>query len=239
MSILQAERSGGEAISTPDSSWRDLYRAGGISAALFAVMVIIPLVLIFSVPQPPISGGAATLEYIAAYKFVYLTELVSFVGLGVPAMVVFLALYHVLKHLNKSYAAIGALLGIASEIAALALNSSPQSLNSGLIYLSSQYMAAPTAAQRLPLATAAESLIALTNGAASAGILTAIGILIVSLVMLKGVFHKGVAYLGIVTGVLGIVCEPLRLVIGPVYAIYGLFLPFWFLAVGWKLYQLR
>ena len=58
-------------------------------------------------------------------KAVCLIELVSFVGLSVPAMVVFLALYVALKHLNKSYAAIGALVAIASEIAALAYNSSP------------------------------------------------------------------------------------------------------------------
>lgn len=37
-------------------------------------------------------------------KPVYLIEFVSFVGLSVPALVVFLALYVVLKHLDKSYA---------------------------------------------------------------------------------------------------------------------------------------
>ena len=40
-------------------------------------------------------------------------------------MVVFLALYVALKHLNKSYAAIGAVVAIASEVVALAANSSP------------------------------------------------------------------------------------------------------------------
>ena len=238
LETLLVARSSGEAEASPDPSWRGLYRAGSVSAALFVVLVIVPLVLIFTTSQPPISGGAATLQYIASHKFVYLTELVSFVGLSVPAMVVFLALYAALKHLNKSYAALGALLGIASEVAALTYNSSPQSLNSGLLYLSDQYMAATTAAQRIALATAAEGLIAVANAVAAAGILTAIGILIISLVMLKGVFHKGVAYLGIVTGVLGIISEPLRPILGLGYAVYGLLLPIWFIAVGWKLYRL-
>jgi hypothetical protein len=238
METLHIERSSGEAPASPDPSRRGLYRVGSVSAALFVVLIIVPLVLIFTTSQPPISGGAATLQYIASHKFVYLTELVSFVGLSVPAMVVFLALYAALKHLNKSYAALGALLGIASEGAALAYNSSPQSLNGGLLYLSDHYVAATTAAQRIALATAAEGLIAVANGVAAAGILTAIGIPILSLVMLKGVFHKGIAYLGIVTGVLGIVCEPLRPLLGLGYAVYGLLLPIWFIAVGWKLYRL-
>lgn len=237
-STLRVERASKEVVASPDPSWRGLYRTASGSAVLFVVLIIVPLVLIFTTPQPPISGGAATLQYIASHKFVYLTEFVSFVGLSVPAMVVFLALYEALKHLNKSYAALGALLGIASEVAALAYNSSPQSLNGGLLYLSDHYVAATSVAQRADFATAAESLIAVANAVAAAGILTAIGILILSLVMLKGVFHRGVAYLGIATGVLGIVCESLRPLLGLGYAIYGLLLPIWFIAVGWKLYRL-
>jgi hypothetical protein len=238
MNTLQVGRSPGEASASPDPSWKGVYRVGSISAALYVLLILVPLVLLNTLPQPPLSGGAATLQYIASYKPVYIIELVSFVGLSLPAMVVFLALYGVLKHLNKGYAALGAIVGIASEVIALAYNSSPPSLNGGLLYLSDQYVAATTAAQRAAFATASESLIAVSNAVNGAGILTAIGILILSLVMLRGVFHKGVAYLGIVTGLLGIVSEALRDMIGPGYYVYGLLLPIWFLAAGWKLYRL-
>jgi len=222
----------------PDPSWSGLYRAGSVSAALFVLLIIVPLVLLTIAPQPPLSGGAAILEYIASNKPVYIIELVSFVGLSLPAMVVFLALYVALKHLNKSYAALGAMVAIASEIIALAAGSSPPSLNGGLLYLSDHYMAATSAAQRTALATAAEGLLAVSNAVNAAGILTAIGILVISLVMLKGVFSQGVAYLGILTGALGIVSEALRDIIGPGYLVYGVLLPSWFIAVGWKLYRL-
>jgi hypothetical protein len=238
METTSVRRSSGEASASPDPSWRGLYRVGGVSAAFYVVLIIIPLVLLNTTPLPPLSGGAAMLQYIASYKPVYIIELVSFVGLSLPAMVVFLALYVALKHLNKSYAALGALVGIASEVIALAYNSSPPSLNTGLLYLSDQYVAATTAAQRAAFATAAEGLIAVSNAVNAAGILTAMGILIFSLVMLKGVFHKGVAYLGIATGAIGIISEALRPIIGPGYYIYGLLLPIWFVAVGWKLYRL-
>ncbi len=115
-----------EAVTTPDPSWRSLYRAGGVSAALYVVLILIPLVLLTTTPQPPLSGGAATLQYIASHKPVYLIELVSFVGLSLPAMAVFLALYMALRQLNKSYAALGTIVAIASEVIALAYNSSPR-----------------------------------------------------------------------------------------------------------------
>lgn len=221
-----------------DSSWKSLYRVGSFSAALYVILVVIPLVLLFTVPQPPLSSGAAILQYIADHKLVYIVELVSFVGMSLPALVVFLALYRALEPLNKSYATIGALLGIASEIIALAFSSSPPSLHTGLLHLSNQYLTASQAG-RASLAVAADGLMALSNAVNVAGILTALGILILSLVMLKGVFWKGVGYLGIVTGALGMVSETLREMIGPAYFVYGILLPAWFVAVGWKLFRLK
>jgi hypothetical protein len=195
-------------------------------------------VLIFTTPQPPISGGAATLEYIAANKVIYITELVLFLAPSVVAMIVFLALYMALKHLNKSLAAIGALIAIASQIIGLAYNSSPQSLNGALVLLSDQYMAASTAVQRAAYATAAESLIAMANAVNASGILFSTGILIISIVMLKGVFHKGIAYLGIVTGVIAILSEAFRPFISFGYIVFFILEVIWFIAVGWKLFRL-
>jgi len=70
------------------------------------------------------------------------------------------------------------------------------------------------------------------------GPLEAVALLIVSIVMLKGVFPKAVAYLGVAAGVLGISAEALRMVFEGFYAIYGVLLPIWMGAVGWNLYRL-
>jgi len=102
---------------------------------LYVLLVLVPVVLIFFAPVPP-TEGRALLEYVASHKIVYLIELVCFVGLSVPALVVFSALAVALKEMNKSMAAIGGLFGIASEVIALALGSSPQSLHGGLVVLS-------------------------------------------------------------------------------------------------------
>jgi len=216
---------------------RGLYRVAAVAAFLFVAMVMAPFALMGAFPQPPLSGGAAVLEYIASHRAVYLIELVCFVGLGLPAMVVFLALYMALKEVNRGFAALGAVAGIASETMALALGGSPPSLSFPLVLLSDQYARA-AADLRPALASAADGLAASANAVNAVGVVTALGILVLSLVMLKGVFHKAVAILGIAAGASGIVCEILRDDIGMVYAVYGVLLVAWFVAVGWKMRRL-
>jgi hypothetical protein len=237
METLRVEKSSGEAVATPDPSWRGLYRAGGVSAALFVVPILVAIVLITVAPPPLNADGAATLQYIASHKVLYIIEQALWLAPSVFALVVFLALFPALKHLNKSYAALGALVGIASWALTLAIPTTGGGAPV-LVNLSDRYMSATTAAQHTAFATAAEVFIAENNITYAVGILAPVGILIISLVMLKGVFPKGVASLGIVTGALGIVSEALRPIIGPGYFVYGLLLPIWFLAVGWKLYRL-
>jgi hypothetical protein len=218
-----------------DPTWKPLYAAGAAAALVYILLIIVPIILVFTAPQPPASGGASVLAYILSHRSIYVAELVCFVGLSIPALVVFLALSVSLKELGTSLAAIGALFGIISEILALGLNSSPPSLNGELVYLSGQYAAAATDVQRLALSTAAEGFIATANAVSSVGVLTALGILLLSVLMLRGVFGKSAAILGIVTGAVGIVSEALRPQIGFAYSLYGLLLLAWFAVVGWKL----
>jgi hypothetical protein len=219
-------------------TWALLYKVGGWSALLYVLLVLVPVVLVFAAPLPP-TGGVALLEYIAAHKVVYLAELVCFVGLAVPALVVFTAVAGALKGVNKSIAAIGGLFGIASEVIALALGSSPQSLHGGLVVLSNAYQAAGGDADRADLVGAADALIAATNAVSWAGILTAAAILLLSVLMRQTrFFGPVVGALGVVAGAVGIVSEALRPMIGPGYMPYGLLLPVWFALVGWKLLHL-
>ena len=219
-----------------DMSWRPLYAAGSVCALIYAVMCLVPLILVFAAPPVP-ATGAEVLDYIAANRIVYLTQLISFVGLSVPALVVFLALSVSLKGANKSLAAIGGLIGIGSEIMALSLNGSPQSLHGALVHLSGQYIAAGTDARRLALTTAAEGFIASANGLNFVGFLTALGILLLSVITRKGVYGKFVFFVGIAAGAVGMVFEPLRPLMGNSYTIYGTLLLAWFIGVGLKLFR--
>lgn len=225
------------AQAAPDPSWRDLYLAGAVSAAICVGLYVAALVVSIAAPAAPATGGAATLHYIAAHRTLYIIEQVLWEAPSLFAMVVFLALCVALWKLNKSYAAIAGLVGVTSWALSLAWPTTGGGAPA-LVYLSDQYAAAASSTQRGSFASAAEALIAQNNIPIAIGILQTIGILLIALLMLKGVFHKGVAYLGIATGAIGVVSESLRPVLGGFYAIYGLLLFAWFVAIAWELYRL-
>jgi hypothetical protein len=152
-------------------------------------------------------------------------------------MVILLALSVALKQVDKGYAAIAGLIGVSSWALTLALPVSGGG-SPVLVYLSDQYASATTAEQRTAFATVAEGFIAENNTPNVVGVLTTVGILLISLIMLKGVFPRWIAYLGIATGAIGIVSETFRPLLGAAYSVYGVLLFAWFLTVGWKLYAL-
>ena len=226
-----------ETVAGPDPSWSSLYQAGGVSAGLFVTLLVAAILLSITTAQPPTSGGAATLEYIAAHRTVYIVQQQLWLVPGFFPMVTYLALYLALKHVNKSYAALGAVVGGVAWALTLAMPTTSTGAPA-LVYLSDQYAATSDAAQRAAFVAAAENLIALNLTPTAVGVLTTVGMLIISLVMLRGVFPKGVAYLGIVTGTLGLVSEALRPVLAGGYGVYGVLLLIWMGAVGWQLYRL-
>lgn len=223
--------------SVPEPSWRRLYRAGAWASLAYVLLVLVPMALLFLAPLPPASG-AAVLEYIQAHRVVYLIELVCFVGLSIPAIVVFCAWAVALWPADRSLALVGGLFGVGSEITALAVGSSPQSLNGGLVVLSGAYRSASTAEERAGLASAADAIVATTNAMPWAGVLTAAGILLLSLAMQRGPFPRALGLFGAVTGAVGVVSEALRPVIESAYLLYGLLLPTWFILTGWRLWAL-
>jgi hypothetical protein len=222
---------------TSTSSWGLLYGAGAVSAFAYVLMILVPLVLLVVQPQAPILGGAAVLEYIAAHKAVYLVELICFVGLSLPAIFVFLALGAALWRKNRSLALLGTVVGVGSELIALGLGSSPPSLNMGLLSLSDQYQVAGEALKP-SLASAASALAAYANAVSAAGILTALGILLLSIPMAKAPFPRRLGMVGIATGIIGMLSEALRDFIGAAYGLYGILLPLWFVLVGMGLIRL-
>jgi len=234
----QNQVTGVETVETevsPDPSWRGLYRAGGVSAILYVVLALtVPAVQVFTVQYDFKMGGPTLLQFIASNKLWWITLQTLVLGTSILAIVSFVALFVALKHLDKSYAAIGTVVAITCQLLFLAYY--PVLL--GLVYLSDQYVAA-TDTQRVVFATAAESLIAMNNAFNPLyESLFGISILILSLVMLKGLFHKSVAYWGIATCVAAFIALALWPIVGVAYFWWWLLFVIWFIAVGWKLYSL-
>jgi uncharacterized protein DUF4386 len=222
----------------PDPRWGALYLVGGISAGLFVVLLVAAVILAIITPSPPTAGGSATLEFIAEHRTLYLVHQELWLVPGLFAAVMYLALLPALKPLQPGVAVLGCAVGGIAWALTLAMPTTSTGAPA-LLYLSDKYVAAGDPAGRAALAAAAEALIALNRTPTPVGVLTTVGMLIVSLVMLRGVFPKWVAYLGIATGLLGIGSEALRPVIEGGYSVYGLLLLVWTGVVGFRLFQLR
>ena len=227
-------------VNAVDPEGKGLYRVGGISALLLGLGYIITIPLFVSAGAPPSGGGAARLTYLAGKTTVWWAIL----GLSVLTDVLFVpvafALYLALKGLNRNAMLVAtAFVGlfVVLDMAVTWPN------YAALITLGGKYAAA-TDVQRAAYVAAAEYASAVLGSTLEAvysiGVLS-VGILMVGLVMLKGIFNKATAYVGVVTGILGIVS-----VVGPFLVstlsltiiITSVLTTVWVLLVGFRLYRL-
>ncbi|MFC5821740.1 hypothetical protein [Nonomuraea harbinensis] len=212
-----------------DVAWSPLYRIAGASAGLAVLLYGAALVIVSVTAAAPVSGGAPLLEYIGAHRTLYIVRQVLWLCPSVLLMVVFLALVVALRHQNRSLAAIAGLIGVTSWALSLAWPTTGDG-SLALVLLSDGYAAAATAAGKAPFVAGAEVLIALNDVPAVIGVLQTLGVLLISLLMLRSAFSARLAWFGLMTGVIGVFCELLRPVLGWTYAIYGVLLFAW---LGW------
>lgn len=217
-------------------TWRRFYLWAGVSSVLFVVLLVVALVLDFVAP-PPVHGGAATLEFIARNKEIYIAEQLLWVLPNMLPVLVFVALFLALAPLDKSLALLATVIGGLSWALILAVPVTSRG-SLVLVYLSDRYTGEGDDAARLRYATAAEAIVAENNTPAVVGVLSALGILLISVVMLKGVLPGALAWLGIATGGLGVVAEALRHAVPEFYWGYGVLMWVWFVAVGVALIRL-
>ncbi|SDB79922.1 protein of unknown function [Raineyella antarctica] len=218
-----------------DRSWGPLFVIAGIGSIAFVALLLAALALDVVAP-PPVHGGAATLEFIAAHTSVYVAEQVLWIAPSILAVLVFVALYFALAAAHRSLALIGSVVGGVAYALLLAIPTSSRGALS-LVYLSERYMAAAPG-DRATYAIAAETIIAENNTPTIAGVLATVGILLVSIPMLRSVLPRWVAWLGVATGAIGIVSELLRYAVPQFYWGYGILLWVWFVAVGIALIRL-
>ena len=219
----------------PDPSWRGLYTAGGIAAFLYILLaLVVPGLLFMGKTVITKMDATAMLGYIAEHRTWYVVLQSLVLETSILAIVTFAALFAALKHMNKGLAAVGALVTITCQILFMAYY--PVLL--GLVRLSDLYKTA-AGAQRGALAAGAEALLAQNNAFNPVyESLFAAGILILSLVMLKGAFPRWVAYLGIATFPACVAAMALWPLIGLNYFWWWVFFTVWFVAAGWKLVRL-
>lgn len=221
--------------------WKGMYRLGAISAFILVISYLIIIALYIPVYPFP-DEGQAMLEYLNGKTSVW------WAIIGVSALTDFLyaliafSLYQALKGINRNAMVVAT--GLAWLFVVLELATTWPNYAT-LITLSDGYAAATTGAQRAAYVASANYATAVLNSIlleVYAILVPALGTLLTGLVMRRGLFNKVTAYLGVVTGVLGIVSVvgPLFVsALAPTIVLTSLLTTIWFLLVAFRLYKLE
>jgi len=184
---------------TADSRWNWLYKIGG--AAVLISVVLIPITIIVYIAWPPPSTAIDSFTLFQNNRLAGLMslDLMYLVG-NVLAIPILLALYVALRRASESFMAIATALGFMGIVALFASRPAFD-----MLYLSDQYAAATTDAQRSMFLAAGEAMLAIFNGTAFQMhyVLGSVALLTSSVVMLRSsIFSKATAYVGIIANVL-------------------------------------
>jgi len=223
-----------QVMAETDADDKELCRLGGVSAIVLSVAYIVTFPLYAQVGAPPI-GGQAWMEYLAGKTTVWWAIL----GLAVLTDLLFVpfasALYVALRNVHRN----AMLLAIVLVGLFVAIDLAVTWTNIGaLLTLSADHAAATTDAQRAAYVAAANfasAVIASPLERVYAILFLSIGILMIGLVMLRGAFGRIPAYLGVVTGLLGIVAQTgwgVSIILNAVLA------TIWILVSGFRLQRL-
>jgi hypothetical protein len=223
-----------------DQEERWWYRVGGLSALLLGLAYVLIVALYVSAGAPP-RGGEAWLTYAAGKTAAWW----AIVGLSVLTDVLFVpvavALYVALRRVDRTLLPLGTAcvgLFVVLDLAVTWPNIA------ALVALSGSYAAATTDAERaasVAAATYASAVLTSTLVGVYSIADLSVGILLIGLVMLRSPFGKATAYLGVATGILGIVsvAGPLLVsALGPLIILTSVLTTVWVLLVGYRLYRL-
>jgi hypothetical protein len=222
-------------VDSVDVEQKQWYRVGGIAALVLGVAYIIIVLLYARVGAPPTGGGEAWFQYLPGKTTIWWAIL----GLSVLTDFLFVpvafALYLALKEANRNAMLLATAFVGLFVVLDLAVTWSHYA---SMLVLYSNYSRATDAVQRMAYVAAANyasAVLASPLEIVYAIVTLSFGILVIGFVMLRGVFNKITAYLGLATGILGIVSlTGLSLTI----IMNALFATAWILVVGYRLYRL-
>lgn len=222
-------------IGNDDSRWTALFTIAGVSALLAVTLIPLQIIVyaIWGIPETAIESfthfQTNKLIGLLVLELLYLVSNI----LSVP---IYLAFYVALRRENESVMAIATVLGLIAIAVVFAARPTFD-----MLYLSEQYAAATTEAQRAILLAAGEAKLALVYGTAQQAhyILGSVALLLVSIVVLHSeVFSRTTAYVGIIANVLvfGLYVPTIGVYLS-IFSVFP-FLTLWLILIGRRFLQL-
>ena len=227
---------------TGESAWKGLCKIGGVAALILIVYSIVTMIVLIILGGQP-STAEETFTLLQNNRVVGLLRLDLLTIIVMPLYyLLFTGIYVALRRTNGAYAALATALAFIGVTLFLA---TPSVFS--MTYLSDQYAAAATDAQKSLFLAAGETIIASdmwhSTGAIMGGILLQSAGVFISVVMLQSkVFSRLTAYVGILTHGLDLAHILIGLFVPGVgvilMAVAGPLYLWWFPLVGRRLYQL-
>jgi hypothetical protein len=212
-----------------------MFRVGGCSALLLGIAYVLIFPLYAHVGAPPSGDGQAWLEYLAGKTTVWWAIL----GLSVLTDLLFvpvaLALYLALRRVHRDAMLLAAALVGVFVVVDLAVTWSSYA---SLLTLSARHAAATNDIQRAAYVAAAHGASAVLTSpliVVYAIVVLSSAILVIGVVMLRGAFSRIAAWLGVVTGLLGIVSMA---GLGVTIILNAVCATVWLFFVGYRLWRL-
>lgn len=187
-------------ITNTEGRWNLLYKLGSIAALLTFLYIPLQIITFMTIPEPTDAVGwfalfqKSSVQGLLSYEFLFIVT-------SVTGIITTLALYAALKRDNESIMAIALAFSIIGTVCIIVARPAID-----MLYLSNQYAAAASDAQRVMYQTAGEALLAMRHGSAFHVCynLANINLIIIPLVMLRSkIFGKTTAWMGIFAGLLG------------------------------------
>ena len=222
-------------VETANSRWNWLYKVAGVAALIS--LVIIPIQVIIFIVSPPPSTAIGWFSLFQNNKLLgLLTFELLIVVSNALAIPMYLAFYVALRRGSESFMAIATVIGLVGIVAFFVARPAFE-----MLYLSDQYAAATTDAQRSMCLAAGEVMIAIFKGTAShlGYVFAALAPLIISVVMLRSnIFSKATAYMGILANVIALCLYVPK--IGIIFGIISVcpFLMIWEILIARRFFQL-
>lgn len=220
-----------------ERNWKGAYKVGGVCFVLTGIFFILGFALTIAQGQPP-STIEETLTNIAGQKQLYQATNGAFVLSDLLAIPGMLALYLALKESKRTYALLATAMGVLGAALAIGLRTGVHAMAT----LGSGYVATASEAQRAAYMATAELITGATDpGLILANVLLYGFTLTIGIAMRASVFGKGAAYLGIVTGglgIIGLVGGILVPALSMVTLLAALGWAVWFFIVGFRLYKI-
>jgi hypothetical protein len=219
---------------TTDSRWHWLYRVAGISALVTAVLILLQMIVFIIWPPP-----STAIDYFNLFQDNALLGLLAldllYVIDNVLLIPILLAFYVAIRRANESFMMVATAIGTVGIVALLASNPAVN-----MQFLSRQYTAAATDAQRSLFLAAGEAMLAVYSGTAYhvSLILGSVALVIISIVMLQSkLFSKATVYMGILANLLALGLYVPK--IGIYILLFSVvFLLVWYILITQRLFQL-